>query len=137
MDYYPKQEAAVEPSFFLAKFWGGLLMITPLCYLVRSGSIEKLVKYLSQEDTLLIYVLAGYISIILGLTTLILHSSWSLNLGLLITLIGWGSLISGALHVVFADKFYLLARKVQSHLLFLKSALLVSLILGILLLSPF
>ena len=129
-------EDAVEPSFFLARFWGLLLIVIPFCYLVRKDSLNKLVHALAQESALLIFVIAGYIAIIVGLTTIILHNSWYPNLGLVVTLLGWGSLLCGAIHVMFADKFYLLARRVERRMFALRITLVISLVLGVLLTLP-
>ena len=59
-------EDAVEPSFFLARFWGLLLIVIPVCYLVRKDSLNKLVHALAQESALLIFVIAGYIVLVMN-----------------------------------------------------------------------
>lgn len=129
-------EVVVEPSFFLARFWGFLLVITPLCYLIRKENLPRLLQALSQESAHLIFVLAGYLGIILGSATIILHNSWYPNLGLLVTLLGWISLFSGIVHVTFADRLHVMARANLSRLPALRMILVIAMIVGVILLLP-
>lgn len=72
--------------------------------------------------------LSGFIALMLGFTLIALHNIWLKNWTILITLIGWLSLIKGVLIIVFPEKIRQLTKLIRnpenlSPVLFLLAAI--------------
>ena len=83
----------MEISLFLAQFWGWLLVIFCAILLIRKkASLEELLKLYKDRGFVWLY---GYLALILGLVTVILHNVWAADWRVIITLLGWLSLLKG------------------------------------------
>lgn len=82
----------METSIFLAQFWGWLLLIVSILFLIRGKVlVEELFKM--AEDRMFI-MLSGWISLILGLVTVILHNAWNMmDWRLAVTIFGWIAIV--------------------------------------------
>lgn len=82
----------METSIVLAQFWGWLLLIVSVLFLIRGKAlVEELFKM--AEDRMFI-MLSGWISLILGLVTVILHNVWNMmDWRLAITIFGWIAIV--------------------------------------------
>ncbi len=114
-------------TFFLAQFWGWLLVIINLLYLLNKKLIKKILKFEKQSSFLFI---SGWIALILGLTTIILHNKWKTNWTILITIFGWISLLKGIFFISFPKKLKINKKLLKNELL-TQILLLTFLILGI------
>ena len=85
-------------SIFLAKFWGWYLVIFCMLLVVRPKRMTQLLSYLEDEKYL---VLTSLLAIFIGLFTISLHNVWDHNWKLIITLLGWASLIKGVIRFSF------------------------------------
>jgi len=85
-------------SIFLAKFWGWYLVIFCMLLVVRPKRMTQLLSYLEDEKYL---VLTSLLAIFIGLFTISLHNVWDHNWKLIITLLGWASLIKGIIRFSF------------------------------------
>lgn len=86
-------------SVILAQFWGGLFIILGLLSL-KAKFLEKTIK---RTDESLFTVSTGYITMLLGLGTVVLHNKWVLDWTLLITLLGWTTLLKGIMKMGFPE----------------------------------
>jgi hypothetical protein len=82
----------MDNSIFLAKFWGWYLIIFFLILSLNPKRIKQIFNDLKDEKFLII---SAFIAIIIGLLNIIFHNIWELNYKLIITLLGWFSLIIG------------------------------------------
>ncbi len=78
---------------FFALFWGWLTVIVAAMFFIRPKALHD-VKRLIVEDRAfgLTY---GFLSLFLGLTSILLHNVWEPNWHVLITIFGWLALIKG------------------------------------------
>lgn len=91
----------MEISIFLAKFWGWLLVILCLVFLLRKKMfLEELFRLLGDRGFTL---LSGYVALIIGLVTIILHNVWVADWRVVITIFGWLSLIKGIVRIGFPE----------------------------------
>jgi|HubBroStandDraft_6_1064221.scaffolds.fasta_scaffold945510_1 hypothetical protein len=82
-----------------------------------------------------IQMLMALIPLILGSFIVATHNIWTLNLGLIVTLLGWAMLVGGAFRTVLTKYFVAMLRKFKSSRTLLISGL-ISAALGLILLSP-
>lgn len=87
----------MEISFFFAKFWGSLFMILGLLSL----GARFLGRVIEMTEERAITVSTGYITMLLGLVTVILHNVWVTDWRLAITVLGWSTLLKGILKMGF------------------------------------
>lgn len=91
----------MEISIFLAQFWGWLLVITCLIFLLRKKALlEEMFKLVEDKSFALI---SGYLALILGLVTVILHNVWTADWKVVITIFGWISLVKGIARIGFPE----------------------------------
>lgn len=91
----------MEISIFLAKFWGWLLVIVSLVFLLRKKMfLEELFRLLEDKGFVLV---SSYLALILGLVTVILHNVWVADWRVVITIFGWFSLIKGVVRFGFPE----------------------------------
>ena len=98
-------------SIFLAKFWGGLFMI--LGALSIWGRLLGRTIEMTEERA--ITVSTGYITFLLGLVTVILHSVWVADWRVAITIVGWATLLKGILKIGFPNHVRKQAQLFKSH----------------------
>jgi hypothetical protein len=82
----------MENSIFLAKFWGWYLLIFFFILSLNPKRIRQIFNDLRDEKFL---ILSSFLAIIVGLVNILHHNVWELNYKLIITGIGWSSLIIG------------------------------------------
>lgn len=85
-------------SFFLAKFWGWYLIIF---FTILSFNPKRILQLLKDLQDQKFVILISFIAIIIGLINILLHNIWEPDWRLIITLIGWISLIIGLLLFIF------------------------------------
>ncbi|MED5816080.1 hypothetical protein VST63_27290 [Mycolicibacterium sp. 050232] len=91
----------MTPQTFFALFWGWLTIIVVAMFFARPQALHD-VKHLIVENRAfgLTY---GYLSLFLGLTSVLLHNVWELNWHVLITIFGWLALIKGVIVIAWPE----------------------------------
>ncbi len=92
---------AVDVTFFLAQFWGWLLVIVGLIFLLRPRVLLNEIAGLFKDRNYVL--LTGWLAMILGLFTVILHNVWTADWRVVITVFGWLSLIKGIARMGFPE----------------------------------
>ena len=82
----------MDPSIFLAQFWGWYLIIIFLILSFNPTRIKQIFNDLKDEKFL---ILASSIAIVIGLLNILFHNIWEANWKVIITLIGWIALYVG------------------------------------------
>lgn len=91
----------MEVSLFLAEFWGWFLIIFFIILSFNPKRIRQIFKDLNDQKFLII---TSFIMIIVGLLNVLFHNIWSLDWQIIITLIGWTSLILGLALFIFPKR---------------------------------
>lgn len=87
----------MELTIFFAKFWGSLFMLLGAMSF-GAGFLRRVVGY-TEDKT--ITIATGYITMLLGLVTVVAHNVWVWDWPVVITILGWSTLIKGIMKVGF------------------------------------
>ncbi len=88
----------MDNSFFLAKFWGYYLLIF---FVILSFNPKRIRQIFNDLDDQKFLIISSFLAIIIGLINILLHNIWESNWKLIITLIGWFSLLIGLFLFIF------------------------------------
>lgn len=126
----------MDTTVLLAKFWGLLLVVTLSCFALSLCFNNKLTKFLQRlaEDQALIFF-GGFISIVLGCATIALHNMWGTTNEIIVSLIGWLSLVKGATRMIMPELIMKTTMKMQANKKSFALPFIISIVLGIYLLS--
>ncbi|MDM5238671.1 hypothetical protein QUF83_21715 [Bacillus cereus] len=86
---------------FLGLFWGWIILIVSGILFIRPSVLREL-KRLVVEDRGS-GIMYGFLSIFLGVSTVILHNVWEFNWQGFVTLIGWLSLLKGIYIIAYPE----------------------------------
>lgn len=87
----------MDVSVFFARFWGSMFMLLGLMT-VGAGFLGRVIKMTEDKA---VTVSTGYITFLVGLVTVILHNVWVADWRVVITVLGWSTLIKGMLKIGF------------------------------------
>jgi hypothetical protein len=91
----------MDTQTFFALFWGWLTVIITLMLFIRPKALHDVKRLIVENRAFgLTY---GYLSLFLGLTSVLLHNVWVLNWHVLITIFGWLALIKGILVIAWPE----------------------------------
>jgi hypothetical protein len=88
-------------STFLAKFWGWYLIIL---FLILSFNPKRIVQIIRDLKDQKFVIITSFIAIIIGLLNILFHNIWENNWTVIITLIGWLSLLLGLSLFIFPQR---------------------------------
>jgi hypothetical protein len=89
----------MEISIFFARFLGSFFLIFGLLFIVT----KQLGKTIEMTDDKAFVISTGYITLLLGLVTVVLHNLWVADWRVVITILGWAWLIKGILKIGFPE----------------------------------
>ena len=90
----------MEISVFFARFLGNFFLIFGLLFIIT----RQLGKTIEMTDNKAFVISTGYITLLMGLVTVILHNLRVADWRLVITLLGWSTLIKGIIKVGFPEQ---------------------------------
>lgn len=90
----------MEISVYLARFWGSLFIILGLGS-VLAKFLGRVIQYTEDKS---ITVSTGYITFLLGLITVTLHNIWVADWRVVITILGWMTLLKGIEKIAFPSR---------------------------------
>jgi len=111
----------------LAKFWGWFLIITCLIYLLRKKSLQEIIELTKNKSAVIVF---GYLSLILGLFSLIFHNLWVKDWRVIITIFGWIALIKGIIGIGFTELTQKWTEKIGTNAMVMKILLIIGILLG-------
>lgn len=88
-------------TYFLAAVIGWYLVIVSLIVLLRQRLVAGIISDILGQRALLFFM--GLVSLVIGLLLVISHNVWVMSWPVIITLIGWLTLITGILRIAFPD----------------------------------
>lgn len=89
----------MDISIFLARLWGSYFVIFGLLFIIT----RQLGKTIEMTDDKSFVISTGYISLLMGLVTVILHNVWVLDWRIVITVLGWSTVIKGIQKIGFPE----------------------------------
>ncbi|MGO9768651.1 MAG: hypothetical protein ACLPSW_03680 [Roseiarcus sp.] len=81
----------MQTSLFVAKLLGPMFLVVGAALLSRPDAFRALLREFVASGVLM--YLAGFFGLLAGLALIIVHNVWALDWRLVITLIGWASLV--------------------------------------------
>lgn len=90
----------MDISIFLARFWGSLFIILGLSS-VTAKFLGRVIQY-TEDKT--ITVATGYITFLLGLATVVAHNFWVADWRVVVTILGWITLLKGIEKIAFPGR---------------------------------
>jgi len=112
----------LDVSIAFARIWGGFFFIFGLLFIVA----KFLGRPIERTDDENFSVSTGYISFMFGLVTVALHNIWALDWRLVITLLGWVTLIKGIMKIAFPEFIHQQAQRLRKKQEFSALALFVA-----------
>jgi len=94
-------------SIFFARLWGSFFIIFGLLFIIT----RQLGKTIEMTDDKAFVISTGYITLLMGLVTVILHNVWTWNWTLVITILGWSTLIKGISKIGFPEQIHKQAQR--------------------------
>ena len=117
----------MEVVNYLAEIWGISLVIVPLALLINEKYLKRL--FLEIENDATIFFL-GIVSLVIGLAMILSYNVWAKNWQVIITILGWVSLLKG-LAVLFLPEYTKKMVKRMENASALPYALVVLVIIGL------
>lgn len=99
-------------SIFLAQVIGCFVFLTSLATLVNQQRSKKLTTDLMGNPVLML--LAGTLSLIIGLLIVMSHNVWVSDWPVVVTLFGWFVLFQGLMRIFFAEAFIKLMKDLMA-----------------------
>ena len=90
----------MEISIFFARLWGSFFIIFGSLFIIT----RQLGKTIEMTDDKAFVISTGYITLLMGLVTVILHNVWVASWEVVITILGWSTLIKGIMKVGFPEQ---------------------------------
>jgi len=89
----------MEISIFFARLWGSFFLIFGLLFIIT----RQLGKTIEMTENKAFVISTGYITLLMGLVTVILHNIWVADWRVAITILGWSTLIKGIMKIGFPE----------------------------------
>ncbi|MBU1084555.1 MAG: hypothetical protein ABIG55_06660 [Candidatus Omnitrophota bacterium] len=89
----------MESSVFIAKLLGPFLLVVGLGMLLSRKAYDSIIKDFLVSPALM--YIGGIMALIVGILVVLKNNIWVMDWRLIITITGWGSLLKGALLLVF------------------------------------
>jgi hypothetical protein len=92
----------MEISVFFARLWGSYFIIFGLLFIIT----KQLGKTIEMTDDKAFVISTGYITLLMGLVTVILHNIWIAKWEISITILGWSTLLKGIMKIGFPEQIH-------------------------------
>jgi len=97
----------MEITIFFAQLWGAFFIVFGLLFIIT----RQLGRTIDMTDDKAFVISTGYITFLMGLVTVILHNVWVWDWPLVITILGWGTLLKGISKIGFPDMIHKQAQR--------------------------
>src|SRR6185437_6563810 len=99
----------MQTSIFLARLIGPVMTLVGVSLLVNETAFRKMAQDFLRSPSLMFF--SGMILMPAGLAIVLTHNMWVLDWRLIITLLGWIAVISGAMRVFAPDRAIKMGKK--------------------------
>ena len=101
-------------SIFFARLWGSYSIIFGLLFII-TGQLGKTIE---MTDDKKFVISTGYITLLMGLVTVILHNVWVADWRVAITFLGWSTFMKGIMKIGFPEIIHKQAQRFKKKQLF-------------------
>ncbi|PIR74003.1 MAG: hypothetical protein COU35_04845 [Candidatus Magasanikbacteria bacterium CG10_big_fil_rev_8_21_14_0_10_47_10] len=96
-----------EITIFFAKLWGAFFIVFGALSII-TGQLGRTIEMTKDKSFV---ISTGYTSFFLGLVTVILHNVWTWNWPVVITILGWSTIIKGITKIGFPEQIHKQAQR--------------------------
>lgn len=121
----------MQTTIFIARLLGPIFVLVGIAMLLKPEAFRALLKEFI-ESRVLVY-LAGVLGLLGGLTLVLTHNVWMLDWRLIITLIGWASVVRAVVTIFKPEWIVSLGLKALEHRNFFVGAAAIDLVIGLVL----
>lgn len=100
-------------STFLAKLIGPILVVMGLGLLLNADGFRAVAEEFLRSRALI--YLSGLLSMAAGLALVLHHNVWAADWRVVVTILGWGATIGGAVRILLPDQVQAIARGAIAH----------------------
>jgi uncharacterized membrane protein len=118
----------MQTSLFIAKLLGPMLLVVGAALLTRPEAFRALLREFVASGILL--YMAGFFGLLGGLALVLVHNVWALDWRVLITLIGWTSLIRALVTIFWPQGIASIGAKLIELKWLFTAAAMVNLVIG-------
>ena len=101
----------MELSIFFARLWGSFFIIFGLLFIVT----RQLGRTIEMTDDKAFVISTGYITLLMGLVTVILHNVWVASWEVAITVLGWSTVLKGISKIGFPELIHKQAQRFRKR----------------------
>ncbi len=101
----------MDISIFFARLWGSYSVIFGLLFII-TGQLGKTIEMTDDKSFV---ISTGYITLIMGLVTAILHNVWVADWRVAITILGWSTVIKGIMKIGFPEQIHKQAQRFKKN----------------------
>lgn len=91
----------MDTSIFLAKLFGATYLLVGLGVFMHQKYYKKMIQDLIKDKGFLYF--SGISSFVVGMVIVLFHNIWVDSWPVLITILGWGALVKGAVRILRPD----------------------------------
>jgi hypothetical protein len=118
----------MQNSIFLARLIGPVMALAGISLLVNELAFRKMAQEFLRSPALMFF--SGMILMPAGLAVVLTHNVWALDWRIIVTLLGWIAVVSGAVRVFAPDRAIRLGKKVIARKEYTTAAAAVWLVIG-------
>ena len=100
----------IEISVFFAKLWGNFFVIFGSLF----GITKQLGKTIEMTEDKAFVISTGYITLLMVLVTVILHNVWVADWRIVITILGWSTVVKGIMKIGFPEHIHEQAQRFKT-----------------------
>lgn len=104
----------MDITIFFAQLWGSFFVIFGLLFII-TGQLGKTIE---MTDDKAFVISTGYITLLMGLVTVILHNLWVADWRVVITILGWSTMIKGIAKIGFPELIHKQAQRFKKKQMF-------------------
>ena len=114
-------------SNYLAEIWGISIVVVCLALLIKEKHLKKLFSSIETEESFFMW---GLISFVIGISMVLANNVWVKNWQVIVTILGWLSLIKGLSLLFIPELVKKMTKKIESSQL-LPFALVIGIFIGL------
>jgi uncharacterized membrane protein len=121
----------MQTSYFLARLLGPLLALTGLGLVARTDAFREMALDFLHSRALI--YLSGFLGLVAGLAMVLTHNVWVADWRVIVTIIAWLTLLTGAVRLLFPERVATMARSYLARRTLLPTTGAVWLVVGLVL----
>lgn len=118
----------MQSSAFIARLMGPMLLINAIAILVNRRGFQDMIAGATRNPAVI--YLTGLLTLLAGLLVLEFHNVWVLDWRVLVTVVGWLSILGGIARIVFPAGMAAIGERMVSRDSLMVGGAIVSILLG-------